>query len=139
MRGWAGLPLDHMHSAMIVDVAHIVAARHLAAAEPEQAIAAARVGLLVGIATDAPLLDLLAAYDAQDKRAEAHVVIARMLAQHDTEIEEDLPPSIHQAIQRRHPRIIARSSRPGWPRVMRAAKKRAHRGWRGRDSDENGE
>ncbi|TFV91203.1 LysM peptidoglycan-binding domain-containing protein [Blastococcus sp. CT_GayMR16] len=93
--------LDHEYAAMIVDVAHIVATHHLAAGEPELAEAAAHVALKAGSYEDVPLLDLVAACDAQDNRAEADAYIARILANHDAEVEEDLPPRTAEILFRR--------------------------------------
>jgi hypothetical protein len=96
---------------MIVDVAHTVATHYLGAGRPELAAAAAEVALKAGSYDDVPLLDLVAACDAQDKRAEADAYIARILANHDAEVEEDLPPRTAEILFRRH-----WTDRPGWPR-----------------------
>ncbi|SFE42585.1 LysM peptidoglycan-binding domain-containing protein [Blastococcus tunisiensis] len=93
--------LDHEYAAMIVDVAHTVATHHLAAGEPEFAAAAAHVALKAGSYEDVPLLDLVAACDAQDNRAEADAYVARILANHDAEVEEDLPPRTAEILFRR--------------------------------------
>ncbi|HEY3717762.1 MAG TPA: LysM peptidoglycan-binding domain-containing protein [Jatrophihabitantaceae bacterium] len=100
--GWlAQNPLDHIYAGMIVDVAHIVATHHLAAGEPEEAVAAAQVALRAGSSEDVPLLDLVAACDAQDNRAEADAYVKRILANHDAEVEEDLPPRTAEILFRR--------------------------------------
>lgn len=100
--GWlAENPLDHVYAGMIVDVAHIVATHHLAAGEPELAVSAAQVALRAGSSEDVPLLDLVAACDAQDNRAEAAAYIKRILANHDAEVEEDLPPRTAEILHRR--------------------------------------
>ncbi len=100
--GWlAENPLDHVYAGMIVDVAHIVATHHLAAGEPELAVSAAQVALRAGSSEDVPLLDLVAACDAQDNRAEADAYIKRILANHDAEVEEDLPPRTAEILHRR--------------------------------------
>lgn len=93
--------LDHEYAAMIVDVAHTVATHHLVAGEPELAAAAAQVALKAGSYEDVPLLDLVAACDAQDNRAEADAYVARILANHDAEVEEDLPPRTAEILFRR--------------------------------------
>jgi nucleoid-associated protein YgaU len=93
--------LDLEYAAMIVDVAHIVATHYLAAGRPELAVAAAEVALKAGSYEDVPLLDLVAACDAQDKRAEADAYVARILANHDAEVEEDLPPRTAEILFRR--------------------------------------
>lgn len=93
--------LDHEYAAMIVDVAHTVATHHLAADEPELAAAAAHVALKAGSYEDVPLLDLVAACDAQDNRAEADAYVARILTNHDAEVEEDLPPRTAEILFRR--------------------------------------
>jgi nucleoid-associated protein YgaU len=93
--------LDHEYAAMIVDVAHTVATHHLAAGEPELAAAAAHVALKAGSYEDVPLLDLVAACDAQGNRAEADAYVARILANHDAEVEEDLPPRTAEILFRR--------------------------------------
>jgi hypothetical protein len=94
-------PLHHIYAAAIVDVAHTVATHHLAAGEPEPAAAAAQVALDAGSKEDAPLLDQVAACDAQDKRLEANEFIHRILANHDAEVEEDLPPRTAEVLRRR--------------------------------------
>ena len=43
-----------------------------------------------------------AACDAQDRRAEANAYVARILANHDAEVEEDLPPRTAEILFRRH-------------------------------------
>lgn len=93
--------LDHEAAAMIVDVAHTVATHYLAVGQPELAEAAAEVALKAGSYEDVPLLDLVAACDAQGKRAEADAYVARILANHDAEVEEDLPPRTAQILFRR--------------------------------------
>jgi nucleoid-associated protein YgaU len=102
--GWLGEEnsrLDHEYAAMIVDVAHTVATHYLAAGKPELAAAAAQVALKAGSYEDVPLLDLVAACDAQDNRAEADAYVARILANHDAEVEEDLPPRTAEILFRR--------------------------------------
>jgi hypothetical protein len=94
--------LDLEYAAMIVDVAHIVATHYLGARRPELAEAAAQVALKAGSYEDVPLLDLVAACDAQDNRAEADAYVARILTNHDAEVEEDLPPRTAQILFRRH-------------------------------------
>jgi nucleoid-associated protein YgaU len=93
--------LDHEYAAMIVDVAHTVATHHLAAGEPELAAAAAHVALKAGSYEDVPLLDLVAACDAQGNRAQADAYVARILLNHDAEVEEDLPPRTAEILFRR--------------------------------------
>ena len=100
--GWlAANPLDHVYAGMIVDVAHIVATHHLAAGEPDLTVSAAQVALKAGSTEDVPLLDLVAACDAQDNRAAAAAYIKRILANHDAEVEEDLPPRTAEILHRR--------------------------------------
>lgn len=93
--------LDHIYAGMIVDVAHIVATHHLAAGEPDLAASAAHIALKAGSSEDVPLLDLVAACDAQGNRAEADAYIKRILANHDAEVEEDLPPRTAEILHRR--------------------------------------
>jgi hypothetical protein len=66
--------------------------------------------LKAGSYEDVPLLDLVAACDAQDKRAEADAHVARILTNHDAEVEEDLPPRTAEILFRRH-----WTDRPGYP------------------------
>jgi hypothetical protein len=100
--GWlAENPLDHIYAGMLVDVAHIVATHHLAAGEPEKAVAAAQVALRAGSSEDVPLLDLVAACDLMDNRGEADAYVKRILANHDAEVEEDLPPRTAEILFRR--------------------------------------
>jgi len=93
--------LDHENAAMIVDVAHVVATHHLAMGEPELAAAAAQVAMKAGSFEDVPLLDLVAACDARGNRAEADAYVARILVNHDAEVEEDLPPRTADILFRR--------------------------------------
>lgn len=93
--------LDHIYAGMIIDVAHIVATHHLAVGEPALAASAAKIALKAGSSEDAPLLDLVAACDAQGNRAEADAYIKRILANHDAEVEEDLPPRTAEILHRR--------------------------------------
>jgi nucleoid-associated protein YgaU len=93
--------LDYEYAAMIVDVAHTVATYHLGAGQPELAAAAAKVALTAGSFEDVPLLDLVAACDALGNRAEADAYVARILANHDAEVEEDLPPRTAEILFRR--------------------------------------
>lgn len=101
---------DHEYAAMIVDVAHIVATHHLAAGEPGLAADAAQVALRAGSFEDVPLLDLVASCDAQGDRAEADAYVARILGNHDAEVEEDLPPRTAELLFRRE-RTSARVDR----------------------------
>jgi nucleoid-associated protein YgaU len=93
--------LDHIYAGMIVDVAHILATHHLAAGEPELAASAAQIALQAGSSEDVPLLDLVAACDAQGNRAEADAHVKRILSNHDAEVEEDLPPRTAEILHRR--------------------------------------
>lgn len=97
----ADTPRDHEYAAMIVDVAHIVATHRLGAGEPELAANAAQFALLAGSSEDVPLLDLVAACDAQGNRAEAAAYVKRILANHDAEVEEDLPVRTAEILFRR--------------------------------------
>jgi hypothetical protein len=95
-------PLHHIYSAMVVDVAHTVATHHLGAGEPEHGAEAAQIALDAGSTEDVPLLDKVAACDAQDLRVEADAFVKRILTNHDAEIEEDLPPRTAEVLMRRH-------------------------------------
>ena len=103
--GWydpRGERLDVVYPAMVVDLAHIVATPHLAAGEPERAIAAAQRALPAGSSDDTALLDLVAAYQAVGNSAEAEPYVKRIMANHDAEVEEDLPPRTYDVRRRRH-------------------------------------
>jgi nucleoid-associated protein YgaU len=93
--------LDHELSAMVVDVAHLVATHHLGSGEPDRAAAAAQVALRAGSFEDVPLLDLVAACDALGRTAEAGAYVQRILFNHDAEVEEDLPPRTAEILFRR--------------------------------------
>ena len=105
-------PVNHHYTAMIVDVAHLVATHHLAAGAPDLAAAAAQVSLLTGSRDDIALLDLVAASDAAGHQAEAEQYVARILANHDADVEEDLPPRTYDVLRRRRwlPQAGARAS-----------------------------
>lgn len=83
---------------MIIDVAHLVATHQLAAGRPERA---AHAALRTGAQDDVALLDLVAAHDAAGNQAEADRYVARILTNHDAEIEEDLPPRTYEVLRRR--------------------------------------
>ncbi|MDP9416848.1 MAG: LysM peptidoglycan-binding domain-containing protein [Actinomycetota bacterium] len=95
------LHLDHEYQAMIVDVAHLVATHHLGLGDPERAAWAAQVALHAGSTDDIALLDMVAACDAMDNRAEADTWVRRILTNHDAEVEEDLPPRTAAVLHRR--------------------------------------
>jgi len=94
-------PLDLECTAMIVDVAHLVATRHLTAERPGLAVVAAEVSLLAGGSDDIALLDLIAAHDALGNRAEADRLVHQIMATHGAEVEEDLPPRTAEVLYRR--------------------------------------
>jgi hypothetical protein len=100
-RWLADLPLDHEYTAMIVDVAHLVATHHLANHRPDLAIVAAEVSLLADGHDDLALLDLVAAHDALGQRTQARHWVQRILDNHDAVIEEDLPPRTAEILLRR--------------------------------------
>ena len=95
------LPLDHEYTGMIVDVTHLVATHHLATDSPHLASAAANVALMAGAQDDVALLDLVAACDATGNAAEADRYVKRILANHDAEVEEDLPSRTYDVLRRR--------------------------------------
>lgn len=112
-------PLDHLYSAMIVDVAHTVATHHLASGEPGAALDAARAGLLAGSADDMPWLDLAAAHAALGQRAEADAAIAQMVARYG---DDDLTPATHRVIRRALQRRTRERERETWTaRITRRA------------------
>lgn len=112
------LPLEHEYTAMIVDVAHLVATHHLATDAPGRAEAAANTALLAGARDDVALLDLVAACDAAGNQAEADSYVRRILANHEAEVEEDLPPRTCEILLRRHwlPRPSSGPARQPTPR-----------------------
>ena len=82
--GWLNWePLEDIYSAMIVDVAHTIAAQHLGAGEPGPALDAAGAGLLASSQDDRLWLDLIAAHDGLRHVAEADAAIAQLLARYD--------------------------------------------------------
>jgi LysM repeat protein len=100
--GWlAGDALDHDAVAMIVDVAHLLATHHLAAGEPERAIAAAQVALKAGSSADDALLDAAGGCFALGNRAEGGSYIRRIMANHDADVEEELPSRTYEILLRR--------------------------------------
>ena len=95
--GWVWLTdsnvnLENVYTSMVVDTAHTVADYHLGAGEPELAAKAAQVALRIGSYGDVPLLDLVCACMAMDKKAEAEAYVQQLMHNHDAEVEEDLPP-----------------------------------------------
>ena len=100
--GWlVDTPLEHQYTAAIVDTAHLVAGICLAAGDPAGAERAAQVSLLAGDTSDVALLDLVAAYDAMGDQAQAQAHVRRILANHEAEVEEDLPPRTYEVLRRR--------------------------------------
>ena len=100
--GWLVDPaLDHEYMAAIADVAHLIATHHLAAGEPALAETAAQVAVNAGSSADTLLLDLVAASDAMGNAAEADAYEKRIMANHDAEVEEDLPPRTAEILRRR--------------------------------------
>lgn len=98
----ADIQLDHEYTGMIVDVAHLVATHHLSTGRPDLAAAAAQISLMAGGHDDVALLDLVAAADAQGNQGEARAWIQRILANHEAEVEEDLPPRTAEILHRRN-------------------------------------
>ncbi len=94
-------PTDIEYTAMIVDVAHLLATHHLNTGHPELAVSAARLSLAASPHDDIPLLDLVAACDAQGHHAEADTWIQQILTTHGAEVEEDLPPRTAEVLHRR--------------------------------------
>lgn len=94
-------PVQHHYTAMVVDVAHLVATAHLAVGDPAGAERAAQVSLLTGSRDDVALLDLVAVHDAAGEHTQADRYVARILANHDADVEEDLPPRTYEVLRRR--------------------------------------
>jgi DNA-binding SARP family transcriptional activator len=102
-RGYAWLvdnPLDHIYTAAILDVAHLVATHALANDEPARARTAAEIALRTGAHDDQALLDLVAVCSAEGNRAAATSYVRRIMANHDAEVEEDLPPRTYEILRR---------------------------------------
>ena len=99
-------PLDHEYAVMIDDTADTLARYLLENDDPERAAWAAHVAIQAGDESDAPLLNLLRAADARGDHAEANEYLRRIMANHDAEVEEDLPPDTYDLIRRR-----------GWPQA----------------------
>jgi hypothetical protein len=95
-------PLDHLWTGAIVDVAHVVATAALAAGDPSRARRAAETSLRAGAHDDQALLDLVAVADAEGNRGEAQRYVDRILANHDAEVQEDLPPRTYEILRRRN-------------------------------------
>lgn len=94
--------LDHVYASMIADTANTVATYHLGAGEPEHAAEAAEVALRAGSTEDQPLLNLMMASDSMGNRSQGDAYLKRIMANHDAEIEEDLPPHTFQMLNRRN-------------------------------------
>jgi len=97
-----GERLDVVYLAMVIDLAHTVATAYLGAGQPEQAIDAAQRALTAGASDDIALLDLAVAHQQVGNTAEAEQYVQRILANHDAEVEEDLPPRTYDVLRRRH-------------------------------------
>jgi hypothetical protein len=110
----ADTPLDHEYTAMILDVAHLVAVHHLATGGPVAAHAAASVANKAAPYDDVPLLDLIATCDAMGLQAEAELHVSRLLAGHDAQGLDDLPPRTAQLLARRQGTV--RGQRTAEPR-----------------------
>ena len=96
----ANFRLDHEYSAMIVDLAHTVATHHFGTGEPQLAAKAAQVALKGGSYEDIPLLDLVQASMAQDKRADAESYVKQILSNYSVDHEEELPPRTAEVLFR---------------------------------------
>ena len=94
-------PLEHIYTGAIVDVAHVVATHALAEGMPARARAAAEMALRAGARDDQALLDLVAVCDREGKQGEAADYVRRIMANHDAEVEEDLPPRTFGILRRR--------------------------------------
>jgi hypothetical protein len=94
-------PLEHIYTGAIVDVAHVVATHALAEGMPARARAAAEIALRAGARDDQALLDLVAVCDREGKQGEAADYVRRIMANHDAEVEEDLPPRTFGILRRR--------------------------------------
>jgi hypothetical protein len=94
-------PVDVEYSAMITDVAHLIATHYLTSGQPHLAMQAAETSLAAAGDGDIALLDLVAACDALGHQAEAAGWIRQILAFHDAEMEEDLPPRTADILHRR--------------------------------------
>ncbi|MCW2541278.1 MAG: putative LysM domain peptidoglycan-binding protein [Frankiales bacterium] len=100
--GWlVELPLDHLYTGMIVDVAHLVATRALAESDAALARRAAEVALVAGSRDDVPLLDLVAVCSLQGRLDEREDYVQAVMRNHDAEVEEDLPPRTAEILRRR--------------------------------------
>jgi hypothetical protein len=95
---------------VIVDTAHTLAKHHIAAGEPELAAEAAQMSLRAASYEDVPLLDLVEASMAQRKLAEAEAYVQQILANHDAEVAEDLPPRTSEVLFRLRRRWDERAS-----------------------------
>jgi DNA-binding SARP family transcriptional activator len=99
--GWlVDTPLDHIYTAAVLDVAHLVATRALAEGDPARARAAAEVALRTGARDDQALLDLVAVCRAEGNRATAAGYVRQIMANHDAEVEEELPPRTYEVLRR---------------------------------------
>jgi len=98
--GWVG-PMDHAFIGMVADTSHILATHLLATGEPEAAMAAAQVALLAGSYGDEALMDCAAACFARDLTAEGASYVRRIMANHDAEVEEDLPKHTYEVLLQR--------------------------------------
>lgn len=98
----ADTPLDSEYTAMIVDVAHLLAIHHLTTGNPGAAHAAASVAAQAAPYDDVPLLDLISACDSLGLAAEAELYVGRLLAGHDAQCMDDLPPRTAQLLAARN-------------------------------------
>lgn len=90
--GWLALdPLNHQYTAMIVDVAHVVATHHLQSGAPGLAGEASQVALRAGSFDDITRLDLIAACRAVNDADGADRYLREIMLTHGAEVEEDLP------------------------------------------------
>jgi len=100
--GWlVELPLDHLYTGMVVDVAHLVATRALAESDAVTARWAAEIGLSAGTQDDVALLDLVAVCTLEGGEAEREDHVRAVLRNHGVEVEEDLPPRTAEILRRR--------------------------------------
>lgn len=98
--GWLDPGEEYLYTAMIVDVAHVVATQALATGDLQLARQACEVARHTGSSDDIALLDLAALHYAQGFFAEAEAVIAKVLTNNEAQVEEDLPPRTYEVLLR---------------------------------------
>ena len=101
-----GVGWDVAYTTMGIDVGDTLARHYLETGRPELAFAAAQQTLKLGASDDRALLNLVAACDLMNRRAEAESYVKRIYANHNAEVPEDLPGRVGEQLRLRRRKML---------------------------------